>query len=348
MMAGMKVLLIEHESVTTKGIHAVLSAMGYEVTAIVDNEDDALKLARHVKPDLIILDITQHCENSWVLSAEKIREHGEVPLLLIASDSCCNYSGSTVLPPQFDYYFLPLEGDKLQITINLVIKKYSLEIRLKKSEERYRTIAELGEDLIFIVNRERILEYANSVVMMRFGSDCLDSACKKPYQEVLSGELIRSLDTSISRVIWWGEKIHQQDQIRTPYGFEWFETLLIPMKDKNNLVNAVIVVSRDITDRVRFEEKLREKGIRQIERNNEQFQILNDQIRNPLQVITSIIEFADNPYMEKVLEQVAIIDSIVTRLDEGWLESEKVRRFLIEHYHHGNPDYQEKKGLISH
>ena len=62
MMAGMKVLLIEHESVTTKGIHAVLSAMGYEVTAIVDNEDDALKLARHVKPDLIILDITQHCE----------------------------------------------------------------------------------------------------------------------------------------------------------------------------------------------------------------------------------------------------------------------------------------------
>ena len=344
----MNILLIEHESVTTKGIHAVLSAMGYEVMAIVDNGDSALKIARHIKPDLIILDITQHGEDTWVPCAEKIREHGEIPLLLIASDSSCSCSGFTTPPPQFDYYIQPLEGDKLQITINMVIKKHSLEVRLRKSEERYHTIAELGEDMIFIVNRERILEYANSVVMMRFGSDFQNGVFRKPYLEVLTGELISSLDNFISRVIWWGEKIHHQDQVRTPYGTEWYETLLIPMKSKNNQVNAVIVVSRDITDRVSFEEKLREKGIRQIEKNNEQFQILNDQIRNPLQVIKSIIEFEDNPFQDKILEQVAIIDSIVTRLDQGWLESEKVRRFLIEHYHHGNPDCQEKKGLLSH
>jgi hypothetical protein len=67
------------------------------------------------------------------------------------------------------------------------------------------------------------------------------------------------------------------------------------MKSKNNQVNAVIVVSRDITDRVLFEEKLREKGIRQIEKNNEQFQILNDQIRNPLQVIKSISNYSGQP-----------------------------------------------------
>ncbi|MCU0629580.1 MAG: PAS domain-containing protein [Methanoregulaceae archaeon] len=347
-MAGMNVLLIEHESVTTKGIRAVLSAMGYEVVAIVDDADNALKIARHVKPDLIILDISQYGETAWISSAEKIRGHGEIPFLLIVAPSWSNYPGLAMLPPQFDYYILPLEEEKLQITINMVLKKYALEIRLKKSEERYRTIAELGDDMIFIVNRERVLEYANSVVMMRFSSDSHNSDFKKPYDEVLAGELIKSLDNFISRVIWWGEKIHRQDQVRTPYGIEWYETLLIPMKSKNNLVNAVIVVSRDITDRVRFEEKLREKGIRQIEKNNEQFQILNDQIRNPLQVIKSIIELEENPYQEKVLEQVAIIDSIVTRLDEGWLESEKVRRFLIEHYHHGNPECREKTGLISH
>jgi two-component system, response regulator PdtaR len=348
MMAGMNILLIEHESVTKKGLHAVLSAMGYEVVAMVDDADNALKIARHVKPDLIILDISHYGETAWVSSAEKIRDHGEIPFLLIVSASRSNYPSLTSLPPQFDYYILPLEEEKLQITINMVLKKYALEIRLKKSEERYRTIAELGDDMIFIVNRERILEYANSVVLMRFASDNHNGNFKKPYNEVLSGDLIKSLDNFISRVIWWGEKIHRQDQIRSPYGIEWYETLLIPMKSKNNLVNAVIVVSRDITDRVRFEEKLREKGIRQIEKNNEQFQILNDQIRNPLQVIKSIIEFEDNPYQEKVLEQVAIIDSIVTRLDEGWLESEKVRRFLIEHYHHGNPECREKTGLISH
>ena len=106
----MNVLLIEHESVTTKGIHAVLSAMGYEVIAIVDNGDSALKIARHIKPDLIILDITQHCEDAWVPCAEKIREHGEIPLLLIASDSSCNCSGFTMLPPSLIIISCRLRG----------------------------------------------------------------------------------------------------------------------------------------------------------------------------------------------------------------------------------------------
>ena len=170
-----------HESVTTKGIHAVLSAMGYEVVAIVDDADSALKIAHHVKPDLIILDISQYGETAWISSAEKIREHGEIPFLLIVSPSWRDYHGLTMLPPQFDYYILPLEEEKLQITINMVLKKYALEIRLKKSEERYRTIAELGDDMIFIVNRERVLEYANSVVMMRFSSDSLNGDFKKTY-----------------------------------------------------------------------------------------------------------------------------------------------------------------------
>ena len=115
MMAGINVLLIEHESVTTKGINAILSAMGYEVIATVDNEDDAMTIARHVRPDLIILDISKHCGIAWVPSAEKIREHSEIPLLLVASDSQCNGSGSTLLPPWFDYYILPVEEEKLQI-----------------------------------------------------------------------------------------------------------------------------------------------------------------------------------------------------------------------------------------
>ena len=114
--------------------------------------------------------------------------------------------------------------------------------------------------MIFIVNRERILEYANSVVLMRFGCDCTNEAFKKPYQEVLSGELIRSLDNFVSRVIWWGEKIHRQDRIQTPYGDEWYETLLIPMKNKTGLVNAVIVVCRDITDRVQLRKNCVKKG----------------------------------------------------------------------------------------
>lgn len=73
-----------------------------------------------------------------------------------------------------------------------------------------------------------------------------------------------------------------------------------------------------------------------IEKNMEQFMILNDRIRNPLQAIRGYLELAgENPYRHRIEEQVEIIDRLVDQLDQGWVESEKVRLFLLRHYRHG-------------
>jgi PAS domain S-box-containing protein len=347
MMADIKILLVEDESVNGTGTRARLSAMGYEVPVVMDNADDAVKITRRVKPDLIIIDITNHDELQGIKAAEQIRQRFGIPVIFIASYEDDDVSSGVFFSGVFGYLKKPIEDDKIRTTISMTLYKHKMEVMMKKFEERYHTIAELSDDPIFIVNRDRVLEYANSAVLMQFGVNP-DMVLGKPYLKVLSAEFIVNLDDYISRVIWWGEKIHRQDRIITPQGKIWYDTTLIPLKDLDGHVNGVIVVCRDITDRVLLEEQMREEGIRQIEKNNEQFQILNDQIRNPLQVITSLIEFESGPHREKVLEQVAIIDSIVSRLDEGWLESEKVRRFLIEHYEHGQPESSRKKGVMLH
>jgi uncharacterized protein (UPF0297 family) len=76
-------------------------------------------------------------------------------------------------------------------------------------------------------------------------------------------------------------------------------------------------------------------GISRIEQNMEQFQILNDQIRNPLQAILGYLQIGDPVYLPKTIQRVQEIDNLVTRLDKGWVESEKVRSFLLRHYRHG-------------
>jgi len=79
-------------------------------------------------------------------------------------------------------------------------------------------------------------------------------------------------------------------------------------------------------------EQLKKKAFQQIEHNMVQFSILNDQIRNPLQAI--MLDAATLDEITKVLiaEQVQIITKILDRLDEGYVESEKVRKFLRKHY----------------
>jgi glucose-6-phosphate-specific signal transduction histidine kinase len=99
---------------------------------------------------------------------------------------------------------------------------------------------------------------------------------------------------------------------------------------------GIVISSRVISSRAKTEqvEQLKRKAFHQIERNMEQFEILNDQIRNPLQAIVLDLEtIPQNPTVkESILEQVQIIDKILTSMDENNLESEKVRKYLQKHY----------------
>jgi len=67
----------------------------------------------------------------------------------------------------------------------------------------------------------------------------------------------------------------------------------------------------------------------------EQLAILNDQIRNPPQAILLDTTTLDEKNMALVSEQVHIIEKILDTLDESYLESENVRKFLRKYYGFG-------------
>ena len=93
----------------------------------------------------------------------------------------------------------------------------------------------------------------------------------------------------------------------------------------------ILSLVRDLTEE--YEARNRETlALRQIEQNLTQLAILNDEIRNPLAVITGIMGFHEDKVANPVLEQVQTIDDIVKRLDQGWLESEKIREYLKKYY----------------
>ncbi|MGD1004572.1 MAG: hypothetical protein ABR887_04055 [Methanoregulaceae archaeon] len=82
-------------------------------------------------------------------------------------------------------------------------------------------------------------------------------------------------------------------------------------------------------------EQLKKEAFRQIELNMEQFAVLEDQIRNPLQAIMLDTDTVDDKVKALVSEQVKTIEKILDTLDEEYLESEKVRKFLRKYYGFG-------------
>ncbi|WFN34032.1 PAS domain-containing protein [Methanogenium sp. S4BF] len=93
----------------------------------------------------------------------------------------------------------------------------------------------------------------------------------------------------------------------------------------------VAALYTDNTEIVNLNEQKKQSLI-QIERNFEQLAILNDEIRNPLQVIIGLSLLSPAEESEKILSQAYVIDKLVNKLDQRWLESEKIRDFLRKHY----------------
>jgi len=95
--------------------------------------------------------------------------------------------------------------------------------------------------------------------------------------------------------------------------------------------NSILGIARDITRR-RQDEEEKNRAVRQITKNMEHFAILNDEIRNPLQIIMGLASLQDEEVNEKIIRQLQHIDEIINRLDKGYLESQKIRDFLKKHH----------------
>ncbi|MDD4127023.1 MAG: response regulator [Methanomicrobium sp.] len=114
---------------------------------------------------------------------------------------------------------------------------------------------------------------------------------------------------------------------------------LFPVYVKSDIVEMQdriyrISLNRDLT--AEKESRNREmEALKNIEKNLAQNAILNDGIRNPLTVISGFVSIENIERKKEILEQVKIIDNIISEVDKGWLESAKIREFLKKHYNFG-------------
>lgn len=210
------------------------------------------------------------------------------------------------------------------------------EAILRESEEKYSTLFRSANDSIFIIRGDRLedcntraLEVLGRTREEVFGAPIgiLSPAYQPDGQR--SADAIREY----IRRAYAGESLSFSWEYQTADGTHRNAEITANRFDLRSGA-YLLVIGRDITERLEME-RLKNEAFGQIEQNLEQFAILNDEIRNPLQVIQAIVEMDSCKEAKSVLTQVEIINDLVNQLDRGYIESEKVREFLRKHYRIG-------------
>jgi PAS domain S-box-containing protein len=130
------------------------------------------------------------------------------------------------------------------------------ESRLRESEERYRTLAESSQDLIFILNSDRNLAYINS-----FGAELLGieqpSTIELELEEITIIYQFKHLESSIKQVFGLNASVRVEDELVYNGGKLWLDTLLVPLRDNLGKICQILGVARDITQLKSIEQSLR-------------------------------------------------------------------------------------------
>ena len=79
-----EILVAEDESAIREGLCALLESEGYTVRAAVDGED-ALRLFRECRPDLVLLDVMMPEKNGYAVCSEIRSSDQDVPILFLTA-----------------------------------------------------------------------------------------------------------------------------------------------------------------------------------------------------------------------------------------------------------------------
>jgi len=194
----------------------------------------------------------------------------------------------------------------------------SIEADLKKV---YMAI-EQGPGIVVITDIDGNIEYANPKFVEVTGysaKDVLGENLRIMKSNFLSSELYTSLWDTISSGYTWKGEFHNKKKDGTCY---WEYATIFPVRNEKGEITNYIKVSEDIS--------MKKRAKKQLDENLEYFAHLVDQIRNPLAILSGLaqIEIQNENTRVRILRQVARIEELIKKLDQGWMDTEDTRIFL--------------------
>jgi len=149
-MAKTNILVVEDEGITAKDIQGSLQDLGYAVSAVVSSGEEAIKKAEEDNPDLVLMDIVLRDEMSGIEAADQIREDLNIPIVYLTAYADEKTLERAKITEPYGYIIKPFDDRELHTIIEMALHKHRMEIKLKKSEEKYRLIFENAKEGISI------------------------------------------------------------------------------------------------------------------------------------------------------------------------------------------------------
>ncbi len=148
------ILVVEDNKASGLILKKLLDKSGYNVIDVLESGEEAIKIIKKNKPDLILMDITLAGEIDGIETAERIYQTSNIPFIYITAgtDDLTFERAKKSLP--LNYIVKPFNSKMLNSAIEIALFKFDMENRLKISELSRKKILDSIPDRIFEIKAD--------------------------------------------------------------------------------------------------------------------------------------------------------------------------------------------------
>ena len=274
-----RILAADDDFTVGMQMEEMLTALGYDVVGQAGSGQEAIEMARDLRPDIILMDIVMPGEVNGINAAKRIKAEWDIPIVFISGHGESDYIQEAKQIEPYGYVMKPFDENEIKAFVEIALHKHKMEKQLKQAHEQLertnrhllREIKERQEKQEFsnfllnsspnpvvLIGPDSAVQYVNPAFesLMGFSSSEIIGA-KAPYPWWTSDTSHEGRSDFLEAVFKGPRKI--EERLHTKSGdIVWIETNSVPVV-KDGERAYVLVNGMDITDRKRAQNELKEK-----------------------------------------------------------------------------------------
>jgi len=254
-MTAKTILVVEDEAVVAMELRSALEQMGYKVAPIARSSEDAIRFARELTPDLVLMDIRLTGSSDGIQAADVIRERYDIPVVYLTAHADDKTLQRAKLTEPFGYLVKPFSEPVLRTTIEVSLHKHLADMKSRSMAKSVSTtLGVLGGAVIGVDIRTGLIEFMNSVATVLTGWKQQD-AVGQPLQEVFvlkDPKTQTPVEDPIPQSLKPGSITGSSHYLLAPRHEEEIdiETRVIPTTDSKGEVAGAVLAFQDVSQDV--------------------------------------------------------------------------------------------------
>lgn len=323
-----RILVVEDENIVALDLRERLEGLGYGVCGLETTGEGAIRAARELSPDLILMDIRLKGAMDGIEAAHAIAREGNGPVVFLTAYSEDQTIERARRAAPYGYILKPVQDRELDVALRMAFSKHRADREVRAAKRWFETLIAALPDGVLATDRGGRVQLLNPAAERLTGWSAHEAA-GQPVDDVAS---TLPVETSPERPLLQDSNLLSRSGVVTPVNID---VQPIPGDDGKGV--GFVYLVRDMSDRIHYEDALRaataaaESASRA---KSEFFAMMTHEFRTPMNGVLGMTDLLEasglsskqQEYLEALKTSaeglLAILNDMLdlTRMDAGKME----------------------------